>query len=133
MKSIDFKSVLIGFLMAVIFFVTTGQKSKNMGKIIATEITLQDEYGNIKGSFLITEEGNGAFFLMDRYSNTNPYFSVLTGGEVRNPSMDIYNNKTNQKALMLGANQHGGYIYVADKKGEFVWGATGDRGAAGKQ
>ena len=107
MKSIDIKSLCIGFLSATLIFTLMGaKKKKNLGDIIVNSITVMDD-------------GYGGF--ITAYNQDQKRTLYLGTGEENNGYIQTY-NKFQQPTAYVGTNKDmDGILVLNDRYGELGW------------
>lgn len=107
MKNFDFKSLIIGFLLATIFFTITGAKQKkNLGDIVVNSITVIDDgYG---GFITAYNQDQKRTLYMGTGSDNNGYLQTF--------------NKFEQPTAYVGTNKDmDGILVLNDRYGELGW------------
>ena len=106
MRTIDFKSICIGFLSATIIFILVGAKQKNLGDVVVNSITIMDD-------------GYGGF--ITAYNEDQKRTLYLGTGEENNGYIQTY-NKFEQPTGYIGTNKDmDGIIVLNDRYGELGW------------
>jgi len=154
MKKLDPRSVIIGFLVAVIGFMSIGATNTTFDSITVGEIILKDQSLLIKTSLgndiMILSTFPGADGIMGIYNskgiitttignsphgggmlevNDSDGDRSITLGQTKNKTGAIQlDNKHNKNIVWIGAtNEDDGHIILSDRYGEGQWGRTGKR------
>jgi len=151
MKKLDPRSVTIGFLIAVIGFMSMGATNTTFDSITVGEIKMKSEklaVRDLAGKTVLGITAGGPYrglIVMDRIGNTNAIIgtSEESGGRItvynaiKQTSISLYstenqngaltiNNKWGENIFAVSATPEGeGYISLSDKHGEVQWAAVG--------
>jgi hypothetical protein len=139
MKTIDFKSAIIGGLFTIILFMVLGftDGNENYGDIVANSITIVDEDGE-KRIELTLQEGDGivnTFSHVNRRSTTmggKGYFTTFykghmtsyLGGQMGGGGYLQLRNAMDNRVAYIGTqskNNQNGLIQINDSYGDVFW------------
>ncbi len=119
MKTIDLKSLLIGFLSTVIMFMTTGmrQTATPMGDIAVNSITVIGE--NEEKALFIGSGGGGNGYLKtyNKFGKTSSYLGTGGGGT---GGFKIYNRDGKTLAFISGDKEGKGFLEISNSNGDPV-------------
>ena len=113
MKKLDLRSVVIGILMTVIFFLLIGQTDVNKEGYFKT-LYVDDII--VKGTMLVRDKGTDKIYIGSDH---------LGGG-----SIEIYNKHDARVIALRPTSDEGGAIYLYDKNG-MISSSTGGFGILG--
>jgi hypothetical protein len=111
MKTIDAKSMLIGFLLCAVGFLTMGQTSGNLGHIEVNSITIKDNNGTDYSGW---KENVGGWI---KIYNSDGKQIMFAGSSYNDGSIKIF-NKHELEAVDIGKMAGGGYIKTYNNDGK---------------
>ena len=131
MKKLDFRSVLIGFLMAVIFFLLTGQSTNKSGfydtlTVANLKVTGMTGVTGPNGKLQISlssDEKGGAIGIYD--INGKLQMSLSSG--VSGGAMHLLNKQAKVIATIQSSKEDDGVIILLDKDGKPGWAVSGNQ------
>jgi len=151
MKKLDPRSVIIGFLVAVIGFMSIGATDSTFDSITVGEIKMKNEtlpIRDMQGETVVGIAGSGlvrGLIVMDRKGEMNAIIGTSENGgrisiynAIEQPSITLFcsddysgvlsiNNKWGVNIAHVTATPEGdGYIILSDKHGEGQWGVSGN-------
>jgi len=130
MKKLDPRSVIIGFLIAVIGFMSMGATNSTFDSITVGNIKMKTKGLNIfapSGKPVLSlggsESGHGLIFATSN-GNIGIDFAEYETGGVR---MTFYNGHGKETVYLGKTNESDGFIILSDRYGEAQWSMTGKR------
>ena len=135
MKTIDAKSMMIGFLLCTCGFLFMGQSGGNLGDIEVNSITVKDDgsggyirtYNSDGKETMYAGTGEGGIGMI-RTFNSEGTETMYAGTVADDSGMITINNKFGNMSVGLSQNDNeDGLINLFDKYGEYGWGMTGKK------
>jgi hypothetical protein len=130
MKKIDSRSVVIGFLVAVIGFMSMGATNSTFDSITVGEIILKDEslwiVDKEKREILNIAGANDIHALL-LYNTEGTPIAAMSQGDDGAGAISVFNDKRKEVVRLSVTSEIDGYIGLFDRYGDLQWGMTGKR------